>query len=445
MQSDSPTPQNVPIAEVISIGDEMTSGARLDTNSQWLSVMLGELGIRVLYHSTVGDSLEACCRTFEIAAGRASIIVSTGGLGPTADDLTREAIAAAAGTTLEFREEAMRHIESLFARRNREMPERNRVQAMFPVGSTIIPNPQGTAPGIDMVIARDVVAGKGLAGKPHSARVFSLPGVPAEMRQMWDATVAQSIRAHVGPGPVIRKAVVKCFGLGESEMEHRLGGMIARLRSPLVGITVSQATIALRIDATANSVDEAEQQIDSVRKDIFERVGDYVFGEGDDFELSDAVIAKLMDRNESLCTVELGHAGLLGSWLSGFEGSKDGIYHGGLQAASLDAAGQLLGLNVASEEGNDAETRATRTREIARQMLANSKASWCVIVDRYPSLIPADGRPLPAADVRFTICGAEGKKLLECDEQLGGHPDILQSRIAKAALFHLFCHLRSLN
>ena len=179
MQSDSPTPQNVPIAEVISIGDEMTSGARLDTNSQWLSVMLGELGIRVLYHSTVGDSLEACCRTFEIAAGRASIIVSTGGLGPTADDLTREAIAAAAGTTLEFREEAMRHIESLFARRNREMPERNRVQAMFPVGSTIIPNPQGTAPGIDMVIARDVVAGKGLAGKPHSARVFSLPGVPS--------------------------------------------------------------------------------------------------------------------------------------------------------------------------------------------------------------------------------------------------------------------------
>src|SRR5687768_12467787 len=167
-------------AEVISIGDELTSGQRLDTNSQWLSERLGEIGVRTLYHSTVADELDANIRVFQAAIERADVVVATGGLGPTADDLTRDAIAAATGVSLELDESTLAHIESLFTRRGRTMSANNRLQAMFPTGTRIIPNPAGTAPGIDLEVPR---SGRG------PARVFALPGVPAEMREMWQATV----------------------------------------------------------------------------------------------------------------------------------------------------------------------------------------------------------------------------------------------------------------
>src|SRR5262245_47151951 len=128
-------------AEIISTGDELTSGQRLDTNSQWLSTRLGELGVQVVYHTTVADHLKANVKVLRQAIERVDLIICTGGLGPTADDLTREAIAAAAGLELDLLPTALAHIESLFARRKRPMPERNRVQAMFPRGSRMVPNP----------------------------------------------------------------------------------------------------------------------------------------------------------------------------------------------------------------------------------------------------------------------------------------------------------------
>ena len=141
-------------AEVISIGDELTSGQRLDTNSQWLSERLGELGIRVMYHTTVADDLDANVRVFRQAIDRADVIVATGGLGPTADDLTRQALAETIGVELVFDEPSLEHIRRMFAHRKREMPATNRVQAMFPRGSRVIPNPHGTAPGIDLEVPR---------------------------------------------------------------------------------------------------------------------------------------------------------------------------------------------------------------------------------------------------------------------------------------------------
>src|SRR4051812_24705923 len=162
-------------AEVISIGDELTSGQRLDTNSQWLSERLGEIGIPVMFHTTVADDLEANVRVFREAADRADVVIATGGLGPTADDLTREALARMLGVELVLDEAALAYIRGLFARRKRDMPERNVVQAMFPAGSRVIPNPHGTAPGIDIDVPR--------SGRT-AARIMALPGVPAEMREM---------------------------------------------------------------------------------------------------------------------------------------------------------------------------------------------------------------------------------------------------------------------
>ncbi len=142
------------LAEVISIGDELTSGQRLDTNAQWISGRLGELGIRVLYHTTVADDLEAMKSAFAQSFQRADVVIATGGLGPTADDLTRDALAAVTGTQLVLDREAQMQIQQLFERRGRKMPPAGQVQAMFPEGSRPIPNPHGTAPGIEIRIER---------------------------------------------------------------------------------------------------------------------------------------------------------------------------------------------------------------------------------------------------------------------------------------------------
>ncbi len=142
-------------AEVIAIGDEITSGQNLDTNSQWLSQRLEELGVRVLYHSTVGDELAAGVEVFRHAIARADVVLATGGLGPTADDLTRQALAEAAERPLQLDRDAMEHIRRLFASRNRPMPASNEQQAMFPAGSRVVRNPHGTAPGIDLEVARE--------------------------------------------------------------------------------------------------------------------------------------------------------------------------------------------------------------------------------------------------------------------------------------------------
>ena len=137
-------------AEIIAIGDEITSGQLLDTNTQWLSQRLEEIGIRVLYHTTVGDELDPAAAVFRQAIDRADVVVATGGLGPTADDLTREAIAKAVGRELVVDAKALEHIRGMFARRLRQMPKHNEQQARFPAGSRMVRNPNGTAPGIDL-------------------------------------------------------------------------------------------------------------------------------------------------------------------------------------------------------------------------------------------------------------------------------------------------------
>ena len=235
-------------AEILAIGDEITSGQTLDTNSQWLSQRLEELGVRTLFHATVGDELEPCAEVFQRAIDRADVVVATGGLGPTADDLTRQALAQATGRPLKLDPEALEYIRAMFARRSRPMPPQNELQAMFPAGSRVVRNPHGTAPGIDLEVPREGRA---------PCRVICLPGVPAEMVEMWHDSVAATIAGFVGGGRrVIRRRKINCFGAGESQIESMLPDMIRRGRQPTVGITASKATISLRIAAEGATEEE---------------------------------------------------------------------------------------------------------------------------------------------------------------------------------------------
>jgi nicotinamide-nucleotide amidase len=304
-------------AEIIAIGDEITSGQHLDTNSQWVSQRLEELGVQVLYHSTVGDEVAPCAEVFRIAIGRADVVLATGGLGPTADDLTREALALATGRELHRNEGALAHIRAMFARRGRPMPPQNELQAMFPGGSRVVPNPHGTAPGIDLEMPRE--------GRP-ACRVICLPGVPAEMVEMWSDSVAALIGGLSG-GRRISRRCINCFGAGESQIETMLPDLIRRGRRPTVGITASKSTVSLRIVADGQTEEECCAAMEPTVATIRQCLGTLVFGEGGD-ELQHAVIRLLREQKKTLATAECGTAGLLAEWLASVDGSAD-VYRGG--------------------------------------------------------------------------------------------------------------------
>ncbi len=384
-------------AEVISIGDELTSGARLDTNTQWLSQRLGELGVSVRFQTTVGDLLEEHIEVLRIATARADLVVTSGGLGPTADDLTRDALAAVSGKPLVQSDAALAHIESLFTRRGRTMPPRNQVQAMFPEGAAEIFNPRGTAPGIDLLVPSE---------SGRMSRVFALPGVPDEMKEMFVETVMPRIIAQIAGRKVMKQAVIKCFGLGESDFEARLGEMISRLRFPRVGITVSAATISLRIATEAETEAECDAMIETTRQEILQRVGPYVFGEGEDFELQHALAGLLEQRGERLATIEVGHAAPLAGWLADIVPRE--AYAGGLVTAAIETTAAAL-----------------------RQRLAALQADWLLVVDRYPTLQCGDDA---ASELTLTLCGRQPQQFWQQPCSLGGHPGILHARIGKSAL-----------
>ena len=295
------------LAEIIAIGDELTSGQRLDTNSQWLSRELGLLGIPVGCHTTACDTLSAGVHAFRTAARRAQVVVATGGLGPTADDLTRDVLSELSGQRLVLSQQALEVIASRFLTRHAVMPESNRRQAMFPQGSSPIENPDGTAPGIKMVLPAPDGWGEGVGSV-----VYALPGVPAEMRRMWDETVSGDLKQVAGKKRVLLHRRLKCFGAGESAIEEMLPGIIERGRDPTVGITAHEATITLRISAWADNNDSCWEKIKTTENIIRETLGQLVYGEEDD-EVEDAAAAALLAASASLATVEAGTAGRVAS------------------------------------------------------------------------------------------------------------------------------------
>jgi nicotinamide-nucleotide amidase len=403
-------------AEVISIGDELTSGQRLDTNSRWLSARLGELGVSVMYHTTVADHLGANITVFRQAAQRADIVISSGGLGPTADDLTREALAAAAGVDLVLDPAALDYIEKLFARRSRPMPVQNRIQAMFPRGSKIIHNPAGTAPGIDIELPRAGCA---------PARIFALPGVPAEMQEMWAQSVSPAIAIMLGSPRVICHKSIKCFGVGESDLEAMLPDLIRRGRDPQVGITVHGATITLRITAAGDSPENCYRAMEPTIATIQQCLGDLVFGEDDD-ELEHAVVRLLDARNKSLVIAEWGSGGTIAHWISNVPKAA-GRFWGGVVIQNQAALTKILGLNTAQGlSSTDEEVLVAAMAQACREKLG---ADYGLAVGKLPIVNLQDAEP---PRLHFAVTGPKGTKAKA--SPYVGHPDILKTRAAKQAL-----------
>jgi nicotinamide-nucleotide amidase len=330
---------------LLSIGDELVLGQTLDTNSKWLSARLLDLGVRVVEHRTVADDLALQREAIVTLASRVDLVISTGGLGPTADDIMREALAHAAGDELVEDAAALAEVEAWFARSGRTMPAGNRVQALRPAGGRCLTNERGTAPGLALTIT---------AG-PNPCDVYCLPGPPHEMQGMFEAFIAPAIRR--APGRTVIARALHTFGMGESAIAGVLGDLMRRDRNPLVGTTASDGVVSCRIRFEGEA-DEAtaQREVDAMAERVRGLLGDVVFGEGDD-TLASVVLDALRARRQTLATAESCTGGMIGQALTAIPGSSD-VYAGGWITYANEMKSREVGVDPALIERDGAVSRS---------------------------------------------------------------------------------------
>jgi nicotinamide-nucleotide amidase len=311
-------------AEILSIGTELLLGQIVDTNAHYLAERLADLGIDCLFISTVGDNLARCTETIERALGRSDLVITTGGLGPTEDDLTREAIAAALKETPSVDPGLEQELRTWFSGRGQPMPERNRKQAWLIPSARAISNPNGTAPGWDT--------------RTGGKRIVSMPGVPREMTYMWERHIEPTLRS--GADAVLRSRTLKLLGIGESQAEETLGELV-RSTAPTVVTKAKDDGLHVRItdkDADAATMDA---RIAAMELKVRERLGKYVWGTDDD-TLASVIGDGLLARGWRLATAESLSAGDLARALAGAPSASEwytrGVVWPHADAATLERA-----------------------------------------------------------------------------------------------------------
>jgi len=390
-------------AELIAVGSELTSGASLDTNSQWLSRELEGRGWNVTRHTTIADDLPAIVETLQAAAVRSRLVLLTGGLGPTRDDITREALSTAFEQPLVEDDDSLAHIAALFARLGRRMWSRNRVQALRPRDAVPIRNNHGTAPGILMQLS------------DCSCVMAALPGVPREMKLMFEEQLAAHLPATTA---VVRRVVLRTFGFGESHAEERLGDLTERGRNPEVGITASAAVISLSVTARGASEKDCDHLLQPVLKTIHERLGNAVFGFGSD-ELHTVVRDLLAQKNVTLSLSEGSTTGgLLSQWLS---------------------SEQPNGACVVIEDGLIPGTQDTSDL-LTLCGSAGTAADYAVATSHASAASDSDGEIVVKAG-QIAVVGPGLKRVVDVD--FAGNLGIFRERAARIALNVLRLHLLS--
>lgn len=292
-------------AEVVSIGTELLLGEIIDTNAATIARSLRKIGVDLFFKTTVGDNVERAKTALEIALGRADVIITTGGLGPTVDDVTREAVARATNRQLEFSLQLLDQIASRFARWGVEMSQNNRQQAYIPAGSIPLENPVGTAPCFIVESDRGIV--------------ISLPGVPREMENLLENQVIPYLVKKMDEPAVIVARILRTAGIGESRVDVLIDDL-EHLSNPTVGLAAHSGQTDIRITAKAASENAANMILDPLETEIRKRLGENIYGTGNEL-VEDVVLKLLKDRSKTLALAEGGTAGTAGRRLNTPNGS----------------------------------------------------------------------------------------------------------------------------
>lgn len=319
---------------VLSVGSELLLGDLVDTNAAWLSQRLRELGVAVHAHVSVGDELDAMIRSLQDLIGRSDLVVVGGGLGPTQDDITREAIAQAAGLELEVRPDLEERITELFAARGYQMSPSNLRQARVPAGARVF-DPVGTAPGFVVDVPRE---GEG------SCAVYALPGVPWELQELFIRDVAPDVLSRSGGRATVTR-IVHVGGMGESKVGEAVDHVVQRAEDSgevAVAFLATRREIQVRITASGADVDEARERSQPYVEEVVRALGPAVAGV-DDEDLENAVVRLLKERQESIATAESATSGGIAARLARVPGTS-GVLKGGVAVYATESKTRVLGV-----------------------------------------------------------------------------------------------------
>lgn len=414
-------------AVILSIGDELVLGQTVDTNSAWLSARLAERGIGTAYHQTIADDRAIIADAIRLAAERARLVLITGGLGPTDDDLTRQALADALGEPLEIDPPSLAHLDRFFRQRGREMPPGNRMQAMRPRTTTTIENLEGTAPGIHAQLGR--------------AMIYVMPGVPREMVAMYTRTIEPEITPFAGDRHVILTTRINTFGAGESNIAEQLGDLMDRQRNPKVGTTVTDGIVAIRIRSEFPDREQAQAKLDDTLAEVESRLGPVAFGR-DDQTLQDAVVRLLTHHGQMLVSAESCTGGLIGQMITDVAGSS-AAYAGGWITYSNAAKHTQLEVPIELLQTHGAVSEPV-VRSMARGALVRSEhAQLSIAVTGIAG--PGGGTDeKPVGTVWIALGWRREAGCIDTEArllQLPGSRDAVRDRAAKCALQLLRLHL----
>lgn len=347
-------------AEIIAVGTELLLGQILNTNAQYLSKRLSELGIDVYYQTVVGDNAARLTEALECAFSRSAAVFITGGLGPTADDLTKETVSEYFGLKLILDEGSLSAMEQYFKNICRPMPLGNKKQAMIPEGAFILKNDAGTAPGC--------IIEKG------GRYACLLPGPPKELVPMFENYARPYFKKFEGGG--IYSRVLRVFGMGESEVGERLADMAKSLKNPTLAPYAKEGEVTVRVTAKAIDEGDANALIAPIDREIRKRLGDVVYGYGDDESLCGVVCKMLQERSMTLATAESCTGGLLAKNITDVAGASK-IFEQGIVVYSNTAKIKYLGVSPESLNEHGAVS-AQVAREMARGMRAAANSDIAI-------------------------------------------------------------------
>lgn len=406
-------------AEIITIGTELLLGQILDTNSLYLSKKLSEIGVNLYYKTSVGDNISRIKETISIASMRSDLIIITGGLGPTVDDVTRDAIAEFTGKKLVFDNNILLKIEHFFTTRNIKMPENNKLQAYIPEGALILENKIGTAPGFILLF--------------NSKIIVCVPGVPNEMKSMIETGVIPYLIENFGAGKfVIYSKRIKLTGLPESYIDEKIRDIFVESRNPTVAILAHQTEIEIRLTSKAENKEKAIDLINDVKKIIYERLGENIYGE-DEETIEEKVSCVLKEKKLTISTAESCTSGLLAYRLTNIPGSS--LYFlGGVNVYSNDSKINVLGVKeeIIKKYGAVSE-------ECAIDMALNCRKKFNTdIAMAITGIAGPDGGTAnkPVGLVYIAINIKDDVKVFKFN--FSGQRDIVRARAAQMGLFELY-------
>ena len=376
--------------EILCVGTELLLGDILNGNARWLAQKLAELGLPHFRQTVVGDNSDRLMAAVREAAGRCRILITTGGLGPTPDDLTTAALAAAFDTPLEERPELWQEIQAKLSAGGRAVASSNRSQALLPIGADVLPNPLGSAPGMIWSPCPDFT-------------ILTFPGVPSEMRSMWVETAEPWLRQNGGASSAFVSRRLHFTGIGESDLAEQVGDLFDSV-NPTVAPYAALGDVTLRLTASGSSSVQAEALLNPMEQQLLEHTGRFCYGRDDD-TLAAVVLRLLGDAGQTLAVAESCTGGALGAALTAVAGSS-AVFAGGVIAYSNAVKQQLLGVPEALLDQHGAVSEPV-AKAMAEGLRSRLHCDWGIAISGVAG--PGGGTvEKPVGMVCLALAGPEG-------------------------------------